>query len=188
MRTPEDALFGAVKSDRSCGDCTACCVFTRIDTPELTKPAGIACAHCTGSGCAIYDSRPPVCRTFECGYKRIPGMPVEARPDKSGVLLTAERESPAATVFENIYYMVATDRDPVLMDSVEANNILAFLCGGPLPVYVYWNGFKTLVHPAGSLAEAIVEAAPGPAEQWLRAYAPYARAIWGPRANLPPGF
>jgi hypothetical protein len=40
-----------------------------INTPELKKPAGVWCEHCSpGKGCAIYETRFPICRTYKCGW------------------------------------------------------------------------------------------------------------------------
>ena len=56
---------------RECGDCTVCCVVPNIDKPEIQKLSGARCRHCTGGGCAIYDSRPPVCRAFYCAWRTV---------------------------------------------------------------------------------------------------------------------
>lgn len=73
---------------RSCGTCTACCVVLAIDTPELRKAPGVACRHCTGTGCAVYESRPPVCRSHLCGWFVLTDLGDEWRPDRSGVLIS----------------------------------------------------------------------------------------------------
>src|SRR3569623_3695525 len=92
--TLADLMFGPSHDDRPCGDCIACCVVPLIDTPELTKPEGQACPNCTGSGCAIYDARPGVCRTFNCARTRILSMPPEPRPDSLGVMYAVARQLP----------------------------------------------------------------------------------------------
>ena len=69
----------AKKAKRSCGDCTACCTFLRIDSgttktltfhtaEDVSKPAGETCRFCTAQGCSIYDDRPIVCRAFKCDW------------------------------------------------------------------------------------------------------------------------
>jgi hypothetical protein len=72
---------------RECGACVACCVALSIDDPLLRKPAGIACAQCGPGGCAIYEARPEVCRRFQCGWRRLPFLGDDLRPDRSGVLV-----------------------------------------------------------------------------------------------------
>jgi hypothetical protein len=69
MKRIED-VRGAVIAEvrgRSCGECSMCCNLLEIKTPELRKPANQGCRHCLPrNGCAIYERRPPVCRTFAC--------------------------------------------------------------------------------------------------------------------------
>lgn len=62
----------ADQAQRSCGSCTLCCRLPEID--EFAKPPDVACSHCTGSGCAIYDGRPQVCRDFLCRWMTNPGL------------------------------------------------------------------------------------------------------------------
>jgi hypothetical protein len=70
-----------------CGPCVVCCEWLNIETEEFSKKAGILCHHCTGGGCGIYDTRPSVCRGFYCGWRIIPKMGEDWRPDKSGVII-----------------------------------------------------------------------------------------------------
>lgn len=76
-----------VTSGRDCGGCTACCKTPDIDDPQLKKPLGEWCAHCSvGTGCTIYEKRPAACRDFKCQW--LIGMCAEdERPDKVGVIL-----------------------------------------------------------------------------------------------------
>jgi uncharacterized protein len=70
---------------KSCGECTLCCSVLQID--ELKKPAGPACSHCiVGGGCAIYASRPQICRDFECLWLSERELPRHFRPDRIGAL------------------------------------------------------------------------------------------------------
>ena len=68
--------------------CTVCCTALAIETPELRKPPGIACAHCTPKGCGIYETRYPICRSYFCGWFGLPALGEDWRPDISGVLLS----------------------------------------------------------------------------------------------------
>jgi hypothetical protein len=77
---------------RDCGDCAVCCVLPNIDKPEIQKVSGARCKHCTGTGCAIYDSRPPVCRAWYCAWRTVDIFSDDWRPDKSGVLALVETE------------------------------------------------------------------------------------------------
>jgi hypothetical protein len=77
---------------RACGDCTVCCVAPSIDKPEIQKLSGAACRHCTGGGCGIYETRPPVCRSYFCAWRTVDIFGDEWRPDRSGVLAYVETE------------------------------------------------------------------------------------------------
>ncbi len=86
---------------RDCGECFVCCVYPRINDPELTKPG---MAHCpnlvlpgevqensvfySGEGCEncrIYDNQPKTCSEYKCAWKL--GFGDEGdRPDKSLML------------------------------------------------------------------------------------------------------
>jgi hypothetical protein len=74
-------------AQKACGACQACCVALKIDAPGLRKPSGIACVHLVPKGCGIYDTRPPVCRSFLCGWRLLPDLDASWRPDQSGVML-----------------------------------------------------------------------------------------------------
>ena len=77
---------------RDCGDCTVCCIAPSIDKPEIQKASNAACRHCLGGGCDIYETRPPVCRSFYCAWRTVEIFGDEWRPDKSGVLPQIETE------------------------------------------------------------------------------------------------
>ena len=77
---------------RECGGCTVCCVAPNIDKPEIQKVSGARCRHACGAGCAIHDSRPPVCRAFYCAWRTVDIFSEEWRPDLSGVLAMVETE------------------------------------------------------------------------------------------------
>lgn len=54
----------------SCGECVLCCVYPEISDPLIgDKPFGTVCKNCTGNSCAIYTTRPQVCRNFECLWR-----------------------------------------------------------------------------------------------------------------------
>ncbi len=74
----------AAAPGKSCGDCTLCCSALEID--ELAKPAGPKCPNCVGRGCAIYLTRPGVCREFECAWLTSRTLPPHLRPDRIGTL------------------------------------------------------------------------------------------------------
>ena len=75
----------ALVPGRECGDCTICCSALNIDKPQVQKASGVLCRHCSGGGCAIYQSRFEVCREFHCAWRQLPNMDEGWRPDRSGV-------------------------------------------------------------------------------------------------------
>lgn len=62
---------GRPLAGRSCDDCAMCCKLMAIT--ELAKPAGQWCPHAVMQcRCAIYEARPPTCRSWHCGYRLMP--------------------------------------------------------------------------------------------------------------------
>lgn len=56
---------------------------------ELKKPQNRWCTHCTiGAGCTVYETRPPTCRVFECGYLLIDSLPETLRPDRCHAVIS----------------------------------------------------------------------------------------------------
>lgn len=72
-------------TDRTCGGCTACCFTHQIR--DINKPMGTWCTHCkVGSGCEIYDTKPPACTNYRCAWLK--GLGTEDdRPDKVNAVL-----------------------------------------------------------------------------------------------------
>lgn len=73
---------------RTCGGCTMCCRTMSVDA--IAKPRDKWCPECAiGVGCKIYDTRPELCRTFECVWLQDKGglFPDRARPDRSYVVV-----------------------------------------------------------------------------------------------------
>jgi hypothetical protein len=77
---------------RDCGECAVCCTWPTIDKPEIQKQSGVACRHCTGTGCAVYETRPPICREWFCAWRTVEIFGEEWRPDRSGVMPYIETE------------------------------------------------------------------------------------------------
>jgi Fe-S-cluster containining protein len=78
---------------RECGSCSACCTALTIEV--LNKPQGTPCRHLRvmqGHGCSVYETRPTVCRRYQCLYLKGFGYEHSDRPDVTGILLTAPCE------------------------------------------------------------------------------------------------
>ncbi|MEH6454795.1 MAG: hypothetical protein V7749_00605 [Cocleimonas sp.] len=73
---------------RECGDCTVCCTYLRIEERPVNKPQDEPCKHLCVQGCGIYETRPSVCRNWFCGWRIMPQLDKEMRPDSSNVLIS----------------------------------------------------------------------------------------------------
>jgi len=80
----------ALVPGRGCGDCTVCCTAMAIDKPDIQKDAGVTCRYCTGKGCAIYETRPALCRDYHCGWRQLSVLDDSWRPDRSQVFVELE--------------------------------------------------------------------------------------------------
>jgi hypothetical protein len=79
----------AIVAGRACQDCTLCCKLLAV--AELAKPPGVWCSHCKpGHGCLIYESRPPNCRVFHCGYLKSADLGEEWKPSRCRIVLAPE--------------------------------------------------------------------------------------------------
>lgn len=92
-----------VRTDRSCGECTACCEGW-LSAQELDMYAGSPCKHRTSEGCAIYHERPTnPCKTFQCGWLS-GALPedVRYRPDQCGAILLTDRQQAGWSVWRAV--------------------------------------------------------------------------------------
>jgi hypothetical protein len=120
---------------RECGDCKVCCVTLSIDTPEIQKLAASPCRHSLRGGCDIYETRPPVCRAFFCGWRRSAAFPENWRPDTSGVFAVLEenidpRWGPLGVALKLLSDPIGIVRQPAFIDFVIrnlSNNIALYL-------------------------------------------------------------
>lgn len=74
-----------------CGECQMCCRIMEIET--LSKPVDARCPHQCAAGCAIYDSKPQECSSYECMWLQsqsggpLEPFPDEWRPDRIGIVM-----------------------------------------------------------------------------------------------------
>lgn len=159
----EDMLLGPIVPDRRCGDCTACCTVLTVDTPDFRKPAGTPCKHLSPEGCGIHAVRPPICRTWFCAWRRIADMPDEARPDRSGLLVSLNFESAPRNCFEGVSINVRALADSDAIESGMARIILDIVCDRLVPVWFSDGTRKMLMHPANDVARLVISGDPAPA-------------------------
>lgn len=78
------------RTGRGCGSCSLCCKLLHVI--ELNKPANQWCPHCKpgrpGGGCTIHETRPPICRSFFCGWMLSPNVGDEWYPLHSRMVLS----------------------------------------------------------------------------------------------------
>lgn len=182
MTTIHDIVLGPAKPERACGDCVACCKVLNIDEPDMLKPADQMCMHCTGKGCGVYATRPEVCRTWDCAWRRVASMPKETRPDKLGVVFTIDGQANAQTPFDRLYFVGRAVGWPAALHTQDTLNVASMLAHGPLPIYISWGSERQLIYPREELAAAILDPlgphAPAVVEEgkaWMAKYEPFAR-------------
>jgi hypothetical protein len=73
--------------ERTCGECSVCCVVLNVDTKEFQKLPGVPCTHLCSGGCSIHATRYAVCREYHCGWRYLDSLGEDWRPDRSGVLV-----------------------------------------------------------------------------------------------------
>ncbi len=91
MTTHEAAIAPATPPViRECGSCMLCCKLFPVK--HFDKPAGKWCVHAKpGSGCAIHETRPNVCRSFQCEWTTNALMPADWQPDKAKFFIFRSR-------------------------------------------------------------------------------------------------
>jgi Fe-S-cluster containining protein len=186
-------LFDHLVPERKCGTCVACCKILDIDKPDLKKPANVLCPHCTGTGCGIYSTRPEICRTWYCLWRRIDVMPEFLRPDKAGVLFSLDQHLPPRTPFELLYIVARAVYDPAIFDTEPIKAALnMFIEEGSLPVWISFDGTKSMIYPEHDFADAIVnplttkrlDLVPK-AREWRRKYMAISGSGPGPLQTFP---
>jgi hypothetical protein len=158
----ETTLLGPVLADRACGDCVACCTVLKVDAPDFKKPAGTPCTHLASRGCGIHAVRPHICRTWFCGWRRVADMPDEARPDRSGLLVSLNFEREPRNCFEGVSINVRALAGSDAIENGMAATVLDSLCDQLIPVWFSDGSKKMLMHPENDVAHLVLsgEAAP----------------------------
>lgn len=158
----ETALLGPVLPDRACGDCTLCCTVLPVNTPDFTKSAGEACGHLAAQGCGIHAVRPHICRTWFCAWRRVASMPDEARPDRSGIVVSLDFVREPRNCFEGASVMVRLYPGSQALENGMAAAILDSLCDRLVPVWFSDGSKKMLMHPDNDVASLVLSGAPPP--------------------------
>ena len=119
---------------RECGACDVCCVVFEIREPAIAKAAGERCRHLTRCGCAIYETRPQTCRKWLCGWRLIPGLPENWRPDLSGILIY---QTPCVeTGYGPDAFVLALSRGPAHLDDTSLLGFVQNMVELRVPLYL----------------------------------------------------
>jgi hypothetical protein len=119
---------------RACGACDVCCVVFKIEVPSIAKEAGERCRHLGRKGCAIYETRPDTCRKWLCGWRLIPGLPENWRPDLSGILIY-QIKCPEPAYGETAF-IIALSRGTSHMNDVAVLGFVQNMVRARIPLYL----------------------------------------------------
>jgi hypothetical protein len=159
----ETMLLGPVLATRDCGDCTVCCSVLTVDSPEFKKPAGTPCVHLAAGGCGIHAVRPQICRTWFCAWRRVAAMPEEARPDRSGLLVSVNFVREPQNCFEGVSINVRALTGSDAIDKGMAATIFDSVCDRLVPVWFSDGSRKMLMHPEDDVARLVISGESAPA-------------------------
>lgn len=109
---------------RECGACTVCCTVKPISTGGIVKAPGVTCQHCTVEGCGIYETRYDICIGYLCGWKWAPFVPLDMRPDQSGLLFDVVQEPVDGYIGE---VTILAFRDPLDFSKGRTPDLIASL-------------------------------------------------------------
>jgi Fe-S-cluster containining protein len=158
----ETLLLGPVLTDRECGGCTACCVTLKVDTPDLKKAAGTPCPQLAATGCTIHPSRPTICRTWFCAWRRVATLPDDARPDRCGLIVSVTFNRDSRNAFEAIALTVLALPGSDAIATGMAARVLDALCDRPIAAWFSDGARKMLMHPENDVAEIVLSGASPP--------------------------
>jgi Fe-S-cluster containining protein len=159
----ETVLLGPVLADRACGDCAVCCTTLTVDTPDFKKPPETPCTHLAARGCGIHAVRPHICRTWFCAWRRMGGLPDDARPDRSGLLVSLNFVSKPRNCFEGVSINVRMLDGRDAIESGMAATVLDSLCDRLVPVWFSDGSKKMLMHPEDEVAGHVLSGTAAPA-------------------------
>jgi hypothetical protein len=152
----ETALLGPVLDHRDCGDCSLCCTVLKVDSPDFKKSADQPCAHLAPRGCSIHAIRPNICRTWFCVWRRVAAMPEEARPDRSGLLVSLSFNREPRNCFEGVSITVRALPGSNAIANGMAARVLDAICDRLVPVWFSDGSEKMLMHPENDVAQHVI--------------------------------
>jgi Fe-S-cluster containining protein len=114
---------------------------------EISKPINTPCHALKppeeGSGCRVYDVRPPTCRLWSCIWLR-GGLEGSERPDRVGVVVDMASDGKR---------IVAREAFPGGFDKPEAQSLLSHLADKTIVFTIRYDGTRSARGPAHMLGE-----------------------------------
>jgi len=86
----ETITFFPPDQGRACDGCTQCCTWLSGQAHGVEFGNGVSCSFLKGNGCGIYDTRPNVCRSFQCLWKTDLNLPEWLKPSLVNVILSTK--------------------------------------------------------------------------------------------------
>ncbi len=98
--------------------------------------------HCReAEGCLIYAQRPQVCRDYDCGWRLLPALPENWRPDKSGIFVDrvrfregADSEIPAQYSRQFMVQLLLLRREAI--EDAALPDVIALFVKANVPVFL----------------------------------------------------
>jgi hypothetical protein len=113
-----------------------------VREPELQKTSHVLCVHCReGEGCRIYPQRPQVCREYYCGWRMVPALPDDWRPDMSGVFVDRLRFREGAdngipAHYDRKFMVQLLLLRPEAIDDAQLPEVIAVFVKANVPVFL----------------------------------------------------
>jgi len=142
--------MSAPTTERTCGECTACCVVLTIEEPPIEKQANEPCRFLCqdGGGCGIYAERPELCRGFKCLWLFSSVIPEVFRPDRCGLMVRLVDKDGSGRVerLEDGVLTVHETRPQALHEDAAQELLTRLMLTLPLPVVVITWDQQFLTH------------------------------------------
>jgi hypothetical protein len=97
---------------RACNGCTKCCTWLSAEAFGFKFGEGLSCTFLNTCGCSIYESRPDVCKAFQCLWKTDLTIPEWLKPDLVNVIMIEKQLSK----FKYIEIIYADKPNPKIFD------------------------------------------------------------------------
>ena len=155
-----ERIKAKIVSGRSCGTCSLCCKVVGI--PEMGNAPGSWCRHARpGKGCAIYATRPFLCRSAYCEWMTQPALGPEWKPEVAKFVLYRSQDGKRLSAHVDPGFPNAWRRSPYYENIRQWAMEAAWKMPNPHMVDVMVGEYTTVILPDGEVNLGVV----GPDEQ-----------------------